>query len=185
MRMLLVLVLLGLAAALPRKQLSADELTSRYLATHPLPAAPRAFANATRKQLFSSCSEIPVLGRTCLIVYTVAGNLTLGLEMTVRNRTIADAPVGLNEVCTTQADLLALMFFVPGLKPFIPLIEAVFLAEKVLDSDIYKVCGVVYNLALSGRGVSGCVALDTNLICLFGSCLHRGVHQFGCFNATI
>ncbi|KJE97669.1 hypothetical protein CAOG_07776 [Capsaspora owczarzaki ATCC 30864] len=131
---------------------------------------------------WSSCIDIPVLGETCLVLYVIPENLTLGAKLTIDNHTVLDEELDGNHICLSDTSLLSLLELIPALIPFKAIIDAIIKADKYIPAHILSICLNLTNVVFNSTSVSGCADLDSNIMCFESKCLYSGDDSFGCFN---
>eukprot|EP01102_Stenamoeba_stenopodia_P011411 TRINITY_DN3501_c0_g1_i1.p1 TRINITY_DN3501_c0_g1~~TRINITY_DN3501_c0_g1_i1.p1 ORF type:complete len:222 (-),score=49.03 TRINITY_DN3501_c0_g1_i1:101-706(-) len=131
---------------------------------------------------WKECVNIPVLDETCIILDVFPNNLTIVLQVTVHNFTLINEQLTGTQICANQASLLQLLDLIPALLPFRPLIHALIVALKLIPAQVFSVCVVVEDLNVTSTHATGCVYLNTTLMCWEGKCLYKGSDDFGCFD---
>jgi len=156
-----------------------DKISPSSNNNFPIRTRPQGSLNSN---IWESCSEIPVLGQTCLAVYAIPTNLTLGVELSINNVSLLNLPLAANKLCLDEAALLQLLALTPPLIPFLPLIEALIIIDKFIPATVFSVCLKFYNLSLTKHEAKGCSMLDSVLICWMNDCVWKGEVQFGCWD---
>jgi hypothetical protein len=99
--------------------------------------------------LWHKCIDTPILGQSCLDLWWVGTNLSLGVTLEIAGHVYLDKPLLEPKLCLNDATLLRLLEANPILLPFWPVIEGIILAEGLIPADVFSICVNVYNLDLS------------------------------------
>ena len=51
-------------------------------------------------------------------------------------------------------------------------------------SQVFSECLALTNVTGAGRNLTGCVALESRLMCFAGRCVYRATDSFGCFHRS-
>jgi len=135
--------------------------------------------------VWSACEDVPVLGEACASVALFPNNLTLVLTVAVRNFTLFTEQLSASQICADDTTLLMLLDKIPALLPFKPIILALIAAHKIIPFNVFHECAIISNLTINSQSASGCVALDSDLMCFKDGCLYKGVDDIGCFNIRL
>jgi len=138
-----------------------------------------------RTVLYKKCTTVKALGRVCLTLYQGA-NETLGVVVEVPAHGLEfDLPLGREEECLTDVDLLVLLEELPQLEPYKELIKGLIAARGFIPGEVFSECVRVYNVTRGERDISGCLALDSRTMCWKAKCLHKGTTEYGCFHRNV
>jgi len=135
--------------------------------------------------VWSSCVDIAVLGNCCIIISAIPSNITLMISLIIHNIVVHTQVLSAGALCLTQDELLQLITDIPALLPFKPFIDAIILVFHFIPADVLNICIDIYNVSNSNEHLSGCVDLNSTLICWKEKCLYKGTDQFGCFDIPI
>lgn len=136
----------------------------------------------TSERDWEACSTFPVLGQTCVEVYVIPQNLTIGIKLIIQNKTVLDEEITASKLCLDDATLLELIADIPELAPFKPIIDYLIELLGFIPAEVFSICLVINNLNVTQHEATGCVDLSTVLMCWEGSCLYKGNDPFGCFD---
>lgn len=130
---------------------------------------------------YRKCANVSVLGETCIELYAIESNLTIGARLIIRNYVLLDEYISGSHLCLGQKQLLQLLEYIPALLPFKPIIDQVIKLEGFIPAKLFSVCLNFTDLKFSKTEVSGCSNLDATLMCWKSKCLFKGDKDFGCF----
>jgi len=113
------------------------------------------------------------------------GATQLDAELSIPDKDLTfDVPLGKGRECLTDTDLLILLAMIPQLAPYEKQIKQLIELRGFIPAKVFSECVRLYNVT---RGpapgeLSGCVALDSNVMCWKDKCLHQGTTDYGCFH---
>eukprot|EP00818_Percolomonas_sp_WS_P002662 CAMPEP_0117442992 /NCGR_PEP_ID=MMETSP0759-20121206/4452_1 /TAXON_ID=63605 /ORGANISM="Percolomonas cosmopolitus, Strain WS" /LENGTH=271 /DNA_ID=CAMNT_0005234927 /DNA_START=14 /DNA_END=829 /DNA_ORIENTATION=+ len=133
---------------------------------------------------FRKCTTFPVLGLTCIEIYTYSQNLTLNVRLLVQGHVVLDKEITASNLCLDQKTLLQLLEFIPALLPFKHLIDTLIRIEGFIPAKLFSICLNFKNMHFTKEYVDGCANMDATLMCWKGECLFKGEKDFGCFHVV-
>jgi len=146
---------------------------------------PLADSFPARNRNWTQCMEIRVLGRTCIELYFVTSNLTIGARLIIQNRIIIDQSLQGNKLCLDEKRLISLIMFIPPLLPFKPVIDSILYVFGFIPANVFSICMEAKNLQITRDHIKGKMELQTTLMCYKDTCLLRGIQDFGNFTINI
>lgn len=184
----LVLVFLAFTVALPSadQSLKNPKLRAMIQRLEPANVVSRGvFKSDGDVDSWSECVNIPVLDETCISITVFPDNLTLILTLVVHNYTIINTELTGTSLCLDQADLLKLLELIPALIPFKSFIDGIIKLLHFIPAQIFSVCVDINNLNVTSTAATGCVTLNSTLICWKDKCVYQGTDNFGCFDIPL
>ena len=134
---------------------------------------------------WEKCIDVPVLGETCLELYVMPANLTIGVRLLVRNHTVIDESLNGSHLCVDDKTLLEMLTYIPALLPFKKILDDLIKLYGLIPANVFSVCLDFTDLEISKTEVKGCAQLDSTLLCLKGKCVYKGTDHFGCFDIPL
>eukprot|EP00297_Palpitomonas_bilix_P017045 CAMPEP_0113896176 /NCGR_PEP_ID=MMETSP0780_2-20120614/17843_1 /TAXON_ID=652834 /ORGANISM="Palpitomonas bilix" /LENGTH=176 /DNA_ID=CAMNT_0000887229 /DNA_START=10 /DNA_END=540 /DNA_ORIENTATION=- /assembly_acc=CAM_ASM_000599 len=132
--------------------------------------------------LWNKCMDVPELGESCIGIFVIADNGTLGVQLNISGHVFQEAVVEGNQVCLDCDSLLELMTDIPVLSAFTPIIKLVEKLHHLIPADVFSICVDIDNMKYDGTYFDGCPKLQATLMCWEGKCLYKGSVDFGCFH---
>lgn len=135
---------------------------------------------------WTSCHNITVIGPTCITVYVFPRNLTVGIQLTVRNRTIIDLPFVGSSMCLSEKSLLKLLNVIPGLGKAIKIIKRLLKIRGFIPGSVLSECLLLTDIEYTPSvSLSACLSLNSTFMCWKNHCMYRAEYFFGCFKIPL
>mmetsp|Transcript_42181 Transcript_42181/g.108631 ORF Transcript_42181/g.108631 Transcript_42181/m.108631 type:complete len:146 (+) Transcript_42181:69-506(+) len=135
--------------------------------------------------LWNKCLDIPELGESCIGIFVIPDNLTLGVQVNISGHVFQETLVQGNQVCLDDNTLLELVTDIPALAEFKSIIKLVEKLHHFIPAEVLSICVTIEDIKYDGSYIDGCPVLDATLICWEGKCLYKGSHDFGCFHVKV
>eukprot|EP01089_Gocevia_fonbrunei_P016657 TRINITY_DN5226_c0_g1_i1.p1 TRINITY_DN5226_c0_g1~~TRINITY_DN5226_c0_g1_i1.p1 ORF type:complete len:174 (-),score=18.73 TRINITY_DN5226_c0_g1_i1:75-596(-) len=131
---------------------------------------------------YTTCTNVPILGNTCIEIFVFPTNLTLGVSLIVNGKVLVTEEIEGNNLCLDDNTLLELITYIPALLPFKPVIDELIAVLGFIPAEAFSVCLDIHNMTITTTYASGCPELTLVLMCFEQSCLYKGVEPFECFH---
>jgi hypothetical protein len=156
-----------------------------YMASTNFRELPLASQFPDRLANWTRCMKVPVIGSTCIELYVIPHNVTVGARIIVSGRIIMDQYFTGSRLCVDEKTLISLITLIPPLIPFKPVIDAVLFAYGFIPANVFSVCLEARHLNVTRTQITGQAVLHTTLMCWRGNCLQRGFTNYGNFTINV